>query len=39
VDDGQVIEAEVPRARFDELALALGERVFVKPHSARLFPR
>jgi sulfate transport system ATP-binding protein len=39
VDDGQVIEAEVPRTRFEELGLALGERVYVKPRSARLFPR
>ena len=39
VDDGQVIEAEVPRGHFDELALTVGERVYVKPRSARLFPR
>jgi sulfate transport system ATP-binding protein len=38
-DDGQVIEAEIPRAHFDELALVPGERVYVKPRSARLFPR
>jgi sulfate transport system ATP-binding protein len=39
VDDGQVIEAEVPRGNFDELKLTQGERVYVKPKSARLFPR
>jgi sulfate transport system ATP-binding protein len=39
VEDGQVIEAEVPRGHYDELGLAVGERVFVKPRSARLFPR
>jgi sulfate/thiosulfate transport system ATP-binding protein len=39
VDDGQVIEAEIPRGRFEELGLQQGERVFVKPRSARLFPR
>jgi hypothetical protein len=39
LDDGQVIEAEVPRARFEELGIGLGERVYVKPRSARLFPR
>ena len=39
VDDGQVIEAEIARSRFDELNLARGDRVFVKPQSARLFPR
>jgi len=38
-DDGQVIEAEIPRAHFEELALVAGERVYVKPRSARLFPR
>lgn len=39
VEDGQVIEAEVPRARFEELGVGRGERVYVKPRSARLFPR
>lgn len=39
VDDGQIIEAEVSRARFEELGISQGERVYVKPRSARLFPR
>jgi sulfate transport system ATP-binding protein len=39
VDDGQIIEAEIPRGRFEELGLQQGERVYVKPRSARLFPR
>lgn len=39
VDDGQVIEAEIPRDRFEALALSKGERLFVKPRSSRVFPR
>ena len=39
MEDGTVIEAEVPRARFEELHLVRGSRVYVKPKSARLFPR
>ena len=39
VHDGQVIEAEVPRQQFDELALRRGERVFVKPRRLRVFTR
>lgn len=39
VEDGTVIEAEVSRARFDELGISGGERVYVKPRAARLFPR
>jgi sulfate transport system ATP-binding protein len=39
VDDGQVIEAEISRSRFEELGLARGDRVYVQPKSARLFPR
>jgi len=38
VDDGQVIQAEIPRSRFEELALALGDRVFVKPRNPGIFP-
>ncbi len=38
VADGQVMEAEVPRARFDELGLARGQRVFLSPRSIRVFP-
>ena len=39
VDDGQVIEAEIPRAKFDELGLAQGEKVFVQPRSAKVFAK
>jgi hypothetical protein len=39
VDDGQVIEAEIPRGRFEELNVVIGERLYVKPRSARFFPR
>jgi sulfate/thiosulfate transport system ATP-binding protein len=38
-EDGQLIEAEVSRARFEELGLARGERVYVSPRSARVFSR
>jgi sulfate/thiosulfate transport system ATP-binding protein len=38
VEGGQVIEAEVPRDRFDQLALAVGERVHVQPSRVRHFP-
>ena len=39
VDDGQVIEAEIPRAKFDELGLAQGDKVFVQPRSAKVFAK
>jgi sulfate transport system ATP-binding protein len=39
VEDGQLIEAELPRGRFEELTLARGDRVFVSPRSARVFAR
>ncbi len=38
VDDGQVIEAEMPRGRFEELGLATGERLYVKARNSRTFP-
>jgi sulfate transport system ATP-binding protein len=38
VGDAQVIEAELPRERFDALGLRHGERVFVTPTRVRLFP-
>ena len=38
-EDGQLIEAQVSRARFEELEISLGDRVYVSPHSARIFPR
>ncbi|MGH7499922.1 MAG: sulfate/molybdate ABC transporter ATP-binding protein [Gemmatimonadales bacterium] len=36
-EDGKVIEAELPRARFDELGIGKGDRVFVSPRRARVF--
>lgn len=39
VDDGQLIEAEIPREKFDELGLNRGDRVFVQPRSAKVFPK
>ena len=39
VDDGQLIEAEIPREKFDELGLNCGDRVFVQPRSAKVFPK
>jgi sulfate transport system ATP-binding protein len=39
VEDGQLIEAEVSRHRFEELALSRGDKVYVSPRSARIFPR
>lgn len=36
--DGQVLEAEIPRSRFDELRLAKGQHVFLSPRSMRIFP-
>jgi len=38
VADGQVMEAEIPRARFDELGLVKGQRVYLSPRSFRVFP-
>ena len=34
---GRTIEAHIPRARFESLALGRGERVFVSPTSVRVF--
>jgi sulfate transport system ATP-binding protein len=36
-DGGEVIEAELTRARFDELGVAKGDRVYVSPRRARVF--
>jgi len=36
--DGQVMEAEIPRARFEELGLTKGQHVFPSPRSVRVFP-
>lgn len=35
--DTEVVEAELTRERFRELALQAGEYVFIKPHNPRLF--
>jgi sulfate transport system ATP-binding protein len=37
VGDGRTIEAHVPRDRFDRLALAKGQRVYVSPTTVRVF--
>ncbi len=39
VDDGRVIEAEVPRGNVEALGLKQGERLYVKARGARLFLR
>ncbi|HZV98312.1 MAG TPA: sulfate ABC transporter ATP-binding protein [Methylophilaceae bacterium] len=36
-DDSEIIEAELTRERFRELALSQGEHVFVKPRNLRIF--
>jgi sulfate transport system ATP-binding protein len=37
VDGGRTIEAHVPRGRFESLALAKGQRVYVSPTNVRVF--
>jgi sulfate/thiosulfate transport system ATP-binding protein len=39
VDDGSSIEAHLPRAQYERLAVAKGQRVFVSPTSVRVFAR
>jgi sulfate transport system ATP-binding protein len=36
-DDGDAIEAEIPKLRYQDLGLRAGEEVFVKPLAIRLF--
>jgi sulfate transport system ATP-binding protein len=36
-EDGQLIEAELPRGRYRELNLRKGDRIFVLPKQARVF--
>jgi sulfate transport system ATP-binding protein len=36
-EDGKIIEAELTRSRYEELALLKGDRVFVSPRRARVF--
>jgi sulfate/thiosulfate transport system ATP-binding protein len=38
-DDGSSIEAHIPRAHYDQMAIAKGQRVFVSPTSVRVFAR
>jgi sulfate transport system ATP-binding protein len=37
VDGGRTIEAHIPRAKFESLGLAKGERIYVSPTSVRVF--
>ena len=37
VEDGRTIEAHIPRHRFESLALAKGQRVYVSPTRVRVF--
>jgi len=37
VEDGRTIEAHIPRSRFEGLALARGQRVYVSPTRVRVF--
>ncbi len=37
VEGGRTIEAHVPRGRFETLALAKGQRVYVSPTHVRVF--
>jgi sulfate transport system ATP-binding protein len=37
INDGKTIEAHVPRARFEQLGIRKGERVFVSPTNVRVF--
>ena len=36
-DDSEVIEAELPRERFEQLALAEGDQVYLRPRNFRVF--
>ncbi len=38
-EDGSSIEAHIPRAEYERLGLAKGQRVFVSPTSVRVFAR
>ena len=39
IDNGQMLEAEIPRERYRELQLAVGDRVGVSPRNLRVFPQ
>jgi len=36
-DNGQIVQAELPRDRFRQLGLRIGERVFIRPTNVRVF--
>ncbi|HEU4523382.1 MAG TPA: sulfate ABC transporter ATP-binding protein [Gemmatimonadales bacterium] len=38
VDDGSSLEAHLPRAQYEQLAVTKGQRVFVSPTSVAVFP-
>ncbi len=38
-DNGQLLEAEIPRETYREMALAVGDRVGVSPRNPRVFPQ
>jgi sulfate/thiosulfate transport system ATP-binding protein len=38
LDDGQEMMAHITRDRFDELNLAAGQRIYIKPKEAKSFP-
>ena len=39
VEGGRAMEAQIPRDRFEALALQVGQRVYVAPTNVRVFPR
>ena len=39
VDNGQLLEAEIPRERYRELQLVVGDRIGVSPRNLRVFPQ
>ena len=39
VEGGRTMEAQIPRDRFEALALQVGQRVYVAPTNVRVFPR
>jgi sulfate transport system ATP-binding protein len=38
-DNGQMLEAEIPREKFRELQLTVGDLVGVSPRNLRVFPQ
>jgi ABC-type sulfate/molybdate transport systems ATPase subunit len=39
VEDGRTIEAHLPRGQFDRAPVMKGQRLYVSPTHARVFPR